>query len=459
MSEAYSLYALNNLVRRVLQDRVDGQYWIQAELSEVRANAAGHCFVEFVQNDEQSGVLIAKARGTIWNNVWRLLKPYFEESTGRPFSAGIRVQVLVSVQFHELYGYSLTVHDVDPTYTLGDLVRNRQQILKQLESEGVLTLNKELPMPELPGRVAVISSSSAAGYGDFVHQLTHHPKGYHFEVKLFPAVMQGDQVEASILSAFDAIMEQMDHFDVVVIIRGGGAVSDLTGFDTYLLASACAQFPLPLITGIGHERDDTVIDAVSHTRVKTPTAAAALLLSCYEEADRRLENLQSQLQQRVERRLLTAHRQLDQYRTALPQRVYQRLSTSRSRLQQLQETLQHEVRFRLTDNRIRLQTLQGQLRQEVGTRLLTSQNRLMTLQEQLIRGWRHRFTEEQHRLAISSQRLKDASPERLLARGYSLTLKEGRIIKEASQLNPGDQIETRFRSGSVTSTVTEKQQP
>lgn len=233
--------------------------WIQAELSDVRSNTTGHCYLEFVQKDPRSNNLVAKARGMIWNNIYRLLKPYFEETTGQLFTSGIKVLVKVTVQFHELYGYSLTVLDIDPAYTLGDMARRRREILLQLEEEGVLTLNKELEIPVLPQRIAVVSSATAAGYGDFCHQLQHNSGGFFFYTELFPALMQGNQVEESVLAALDRINARINEFDVVVIIRGGGATSDLSGFDTYLLAAACAQFPLPIITGIGHEREDTVL--------------------------------------------------------------------------------------------------------------------------------------------------------------------------------------------------------
>ena len=287
--DSLSLLELNSLVRRSLEQCLPDEYWIQAELSDVRSNTTGHCYLEFVQKDPRSNNLVAKARGMIWNNIYRLLKPYFEESTGQLFTSGIKVLVKVTVQFHELYGYSLTVLDIDPAYTLGDMARRRREILLQLEEEGVLTLNKELEMPVLPQRVAVISSATAAGYGDFCHQLQHNPGGFYFYTELFPALMQGNQVEESVLAALDRINARINEFDVVVIIRGGGATSDLSGFDTYLLAAACAQFPLPIITGIGHERDDTVLDSVAHTRVKTPTAAAAFLIGTFREQDGQLE--------------------------------------------------------------------------------------------------------------------------------------------------------------------------
>ena len=274
-----SLLELNSLVRRSITSCLPDEYWVQAELSDVRVNYSGHCYLEFVQKDATGNALLAKARGIIWANVFTRLRSYFERETGQAFVSGLKVLVKVTVDFHELYGYSLTVVNIDPTYTLGDMVRRRKEILRQLDEEGILTLNKELELPVLTQRIAVISSATAAGYGDFCNQLLHNSFGFVFYPRLFQAIMQGEQVEQSIIQALDCINATRDNWDVVVIIRGGGATSDLSGFDTYDLAANCAQFPLPIITGIGHERDDTVLDMISHTRVKTPTAAAEFLIN------------------------------------------------------------------------------------------------------------------------------------------------------------------------------------
>ena len=288
-----SLYELNTLVRKSIRTCLPDSYWLQAELSEVRTNASGHCYVEFVQKDTKNDALIAKARGVIWSNTFTLLKSYFERETGQSFSSGMKVLVKVNADFHELYGYSLTVTDIDPSFTIGDMVRRRREILQRLEREGVLTLNKELVLSEFAQRIAVISSGTAAGYGDFCSQLLHNPFGFVFYPRLFPAVMQGERVEASVIKALEAIDATRENWDVVVIIRGGGAVSDLAGFDTYNLAEHCAQFPLPVITGIGHERDDTVLDMISYKRVKTPTAAAEFLIGHLRETAERLETFSS----------------------------------------------------------------------------------------------------------------------------------------------------------------------
>lgn len=409
--EALSLYDLNALVRRSLEQCLPDEYWVQAELSDVRTNSTGHCYLEFIQKDPRSNNLIAKARGTIWANVYRLLKPYFEESTGQTFVSGIRVLVQVTVSFHELYGYSLTVQDIDPTYTLGDMARRRREILKQLEEEGVLTLNKELEMPVLPQRIAVVSSPTTAGYGDFCHQLKNNSRGFFFHTELFPALMQGDRVEESVLSALDAILNRQEDFDAVVIIRGGGATSDLSGFDTYLLAAACAQFPLPIITGIGHERDDTVLDSVAHTRVKTPTAAAEYLINCMDLAADELEVLISQLHESVRSRLTEEHRKLISYRNRIPSAVVRRVSDAKLAL------------------------------------LTTRKDISLAVQTLLSR--------QRHRLELLQQRLADASPEKMLARGYSITLKDGKVVKNGDVLQLNDEIVTRLYQGEIVSIVTD----
>lgn len=407
--QALSLYELNGLVKRTIRDRMSETYWVQAELSDVRSNYSGHCYLEFIQKDASGNNLIAKARGTIWSNIYKMLKPYFEQETGQAFASGIKVLVRVSVDFHELYGYSLTVLDIDPTYTVGDMERKRREILRLLEEEGVIDLNKELEMPVLPQRIAVISSATAAGYGDFCNQLSNNPRGYGFYTELFPAIMQGERVEESIIAALDAIYARLEAFDVVVIIRGGGATSDLSGFDTYELAANCAQFPLPIITGIGHERDDTVIDLIAHTRVKTPTAAAAFLVACMDQVADRLDNLSFRLQQGVRNRLLWEHRRIEGLKQRIPSSVYKRISDAKYRLLAANRDLQ------------------------MATRQFLSMKK--------------------HRLELLQQRLNDALPEKQLARGYSITLKNGKAVKDASALKEGDTLVTLLYKGKVESVI------
>lgn len=408
-TSALSLFELNSLVKRALNQCMAGEFWVQAELSDVRSNATGHCYLEFIQKDPRSNNLIAKARGTIWASTYRLLKPYFEQETGQLFVSGIKVLVQVTVEFHELYGYSLTVIDIDPSYTLGDMARRRREILKQLKEEGVEDLNKELEMPVLTQRIAVISSATAAGYGDFSNQLENNPYGFAFYPKLFPAIMQGERVEDSIIAALNAVNEERDNWDVVVIIRGGGATSDLSGFDTYLLAANCAQFPLPIITGIGHERDDTVIDSVAHTRVKTPTAAAEFLINHLRE-------------------------------TAVE-------------LEEMADYIVTSVSARMKAEKSHLGMLAGKLPSLMGMRKLREEHQIDNLRQRMQSAVSARFIKEKHRLELLNQQILGASPEHLLKKGYSITLKGGKAVTDATLVCEGDVLITRLAKGEIKSEV------
>lgn len=428
----FSLLELNNLVRGAISQAFPGTCWVRAEMSDVRTNAAsGHCYLEFIEKNAVTGQLVAKARGSIWAKTFRMLKPYFEMETGQLFASGLKVLVKVSVEFHELYGYSLTVLDIDPAYTLGDMLRKRMEIIRQLKEEGVFTLNKELPFPVLPKRIAVITSPTAAGYEDFLNQLAHNKAGYPFYPKLFPALMQGEKTEASVIAALDRIYHHLDCFDVVVIIRGGGATSDLNSFDSYLLAANCAQFPLPIVTGIGHERDDTILDMVAHTRMKTPTAVAEFLIGRMDAAAIELEELQQEVSELATVILLKQKNFLQLLGARLPAIVTNRIERNRSQLQMLGNRLPASVSALLTRRRTTLDTLQMQL-----------QNRSA-----------NRLAEGARFIQLTEQFIKMASPDYVLKRGYSLALKDGKIIKHAADLTIGDELITRFADGDVKSKV------
>ena len=396
-----SLYELNALVRQSVRLSMPDAYWVQAELSDVRTNYSGHCYLEFVQKDPKSNALLAKARGIVWSNVFRELKPYFERETGQAFVA-----------------------------TLGDMAKRRREILQRLEEEGVLTLNKELELPELAQRIAVISSPTAAGYGDFCDQLERNAFGFVFYTKLFPAVMQGEQVEDSIIRALNRVYAELEHWDVVVIIRGGGATSDLSGFDTYELATNCAQFPLPIITGIGHERDDTVIDMVAHTRVKTPTAAAEFLINHLRETAGRLDEYVSFFYQEVPAWLERQKERLEHWVARIPARVQMRLQDEGFRQERLLKRMHLAWQTRLIKEDYRLQ-----LDRRLGVVLCSRLQR-----------------ETQHLLLIEQQ-VKSASPDLLLQKGYSITLKDGKAVTDPALLSPGDKIVTRVAKGEFKSEV------
>lgn len=453
---ALSLYELNHLVHDTLRRTMQTSYWVAAEISELRVASNGHCYLELVQKDEASGSLVAKARATIWRASYFRIADSFERATGRRLSFGIKVLVHVSVAFHELYGYSLNILDLDPTYTLGDLAQRRRDIIRQLEEDGVMNLNKELPLPSVIRRVAVISSATAAGYGDFCNQLEQ--SGLDFETRLFAAAMQGDRVEESVIAALDAIAAEMDCWDVVVIIRGGGATTDLGGFDSYLLAANVAQFPLPVLTGIGHERDDTIIDLVAHTRLKTPTAAAAFLIDSRKSQTERLQALTQRLAAALSERLQAEQRRLADCTAALERSATERVRTERTRF----DSLAH---------RFRLASLQYTSRQR--THLLELRAALSVRSRIVLTGRRHRldaFPERLHtavhrRLADLRQRheqiertLRLTGPERILALGYSITLKNGRPVRRVDDVEEGNVLTTRLAGGTIQSKVTNKRQ-
>lgn len=408
-NQTLSLFELNNIIKGILTDSLPQHFWIRAETSDVRVNQNGHCYLEFIEKDSKGQSLIAKSRAMIWSNTFYVLRAYFENATGQAFSSGLKVLVQVSVEFHELYGFSLTVQDIDPSYTLGDQARNRALILKQLEEDGVIDLNKELELPQPTNRIAIISSPTAAGYEDFCDQLAHNAYGFAFYTKLFPAIMQGDRAADSIISALEHIYEYQDCFDVVVIIRGGGATSDLNCFDSYLLAASCAQFPLPIITGIGHERDETVLDIVAHTRAKTPTAVAEFLIANLGETALFLSDVANNIG------TLT--------------------------LQKLQE------------DTIKLNTYLTQVTFLIKNRYKEQNNHLAFISSEIKKLVNQKLKENKNSLDVFDKHLQLISPENILKKGYTLTLKDGKIIKQSAELKKGDEITTLFHDGEKESTV------
>ena len=427
--KSLTLYELNALVRETLELSMPNEYWVQAELAEVRERS-GHCYMELVQMSPAKQ-LVAKASARCWRNTWQLLRPHFERLTGQSLHAGMNVMLQVYPQFHEAYGFSWIVSDINPEFTMGDMARKRQEIISQLKEEGVFDLQKELTIPLFAQRIAVISSETAAGYGDFCNQLTDNAYGFQFHTELFPAVMQGEQVEPSVIAALDRINERISDFDVVVIIRGGGATTDLSGFDTLLLAENVANFPLPIITGIGHDRDESVLDMISHTRVKTPTAAAAFLIDHLAQLYERIEDSRSALVNYVKRRMEMEQMRLQRLSSTLPVLFSLVKTRGNARLERLQTNLLAAMQQRIRDSRNSLSMLNSQI---------------SILNSQLI--MRHR-----HRLQLIEEKVKNLDPALMLKRGYSITMKDGKVVRDANQLKAGDEIETRLEKGTVKSIV------
>ncbi|HSH20890.1 MAG TPA: exodeoxyribonuclease VII large subunit, partial [Draconibacterium sp.] len=305
MEQKLTLSELNEQIRKTLEGNFSSSVWVIAEISELKENRNGHCYLELIE--KQGTEIVARSRATIWSYTYRMLKPYFETTTGQFFTQGIKILVQVSVEYHAAFGLSLNIKDIDPIYTVGDMAAQRKEIINRLQSEGIFDMNKEIGLPLVPQKIAVISSATAAGFQDFMNQLVANEFGFKFYTKLFQATMQGTEAAPSIINALERIFQYEDFFDAVVIIRGGGATADLSSFDDYELAFNITQFPLPVITGIGHEKDDTIIDLVAHTRLKTPTAVAEFLIKGMEHYYDRMLEMEDEIV-KLTRELIDSHK-------------------------------------------------------------------------------------------------------------------------------------------------------
>lgn len=428
--QALTLFELNSLVSDVISSTLDEEYWVQAELSEVR-EVRGHCYMVLIQKDIMGNTPVARASAKCWASCWQRLKPKFERIANQTLSPGMKVMLKVRADFHEAYGFSWIVSDIDPTYTIGDMARKRLEIIRQLKAEGVFDLQKELSLPMFCQRIAVISSAGAAGYGDFCNQLDGNQLGLKFSTRLFPAVMQGENVESSIIEALNDINADIDDFDCVVIIRGGGATADLSGFDTLALAENVANFPIPVITGIGHDRDESVLDMVACVRVKTPTAAAAYLVDHLSEVFYAVDDLRDRLVSAVKERIDDSRRHLRELSTRIPMLFAYAKVSHEAVLDRLMERIGRSIMSRIQQSRHQIEMLDS--------RLAPATLRLME---------QHRF-----RLQLLGQRAASLDPQKVLSRGYSITIYKGKAVRDVSQIEEGDEIETRVEKGVMKSRV------
>ena len=405
-----TLYELNHIVRSVLESSLDEEYWVEGEFADASVGFGGHFYGEMVQKDGQGRNIVARARVTCWARNYNIISLRFQKETGETLRRGLHVKLLVKVTFHEQYGYALNILDVDSAFTLGDMAKRRKEILSQLQQDGIINDNKELPLPSLLKHIAVVSSAGAAGYGDFCNQLEQNDYGLYFHHHLFPAVMQGVNVEESVMTALASIADEANRWDCVVIIRGGGATGDLSDFDSYPLAAAVAQMPIPVIVGIGHERDETVLDFVAHTRVKTPTAAAAFLIDNGAQQLSRLDDIQNRMIQGVS---LLCERQ---------QRIIEQLTV------------------RLTS--------------APSKRLLTEQHHLEILQNRCMQAAKFVLQNAKLRLVNLETRYAALDPVLQLKRGFSLTYTaSGQLLRSTKDLHQGELIITRLADGTVKSEV------
>ncbi len=476
MEQKLSLSQLNNLIKDALLDAFPGTVWVVAEVSELKENRSGHCYLELIE--KEGNTIAARSRATIWSYTYRMLKPYFETTTGQLFSQGIKIMVQASVEYHPAYGLSLNIKDIDPTYTVGNMALERKEIITRLQNEGVFEMNKELALPFVPQKIAVISSATAAGFQDFMKQLESNEYGFKFYTKLFEAYMQGSNTVPSIINALERIFQYDDFFDAVVIIRGGGATADLSSFDSYDLALNITQFPLPVITGIGHEKDDTIIDLVAHTRLKTPTAVAEFLINGMGRFYERLLELENGVLQSTREKMEYQKEKLERMAEGLKYSVSDFINDSQIQITRKGNLLQQSVKVFSFKKQQELTQLKHDLnsalsvwfvetkndvkskerifKRVVGENVLKEKATLTHLKDILAGVSRKHILKEQERIRLNENIIRLLNPENVLKRGFTLTLKEGKIVKSAESVDVGDELETQFADGSVKSKIIRK---
>ncbi len=416
--EHLSLLALNKTIGEVLAKNLEPSYWVVAEIGEMRHNRNGHCYLELVEKDSDN--ILAKSRATIWSYTYRNLSAWFLSITGQDLKPGMKILFNATVQFHEIYGFSLNIKDIDAQYILGERAKRKQEIIQKLQDDGVFEMNKEIDLPLVPQKIAVISSESAAGYGDFMDQLNDNEYGYHFDVRLFNSTMQGNKAELSILNSIHLVFDQLDDFDLLVIIRGGGAATDLDCFDSYELGSHIAQFPLPIVTGIGHERDETIADLVAHTKMKTPTAVAEFIIMGSRNFEEKLNEHFDQLANRLNFSLVEENNKMDQV-------IYQ---------------MQRNVQAIVNKENIGLAGLIQSLNYS-RKKLLDKNEHILEENLQKIVNYPARLLErEGNKLEHLGRELEIINPINILKRGYSITLVDGVNINKLDSLEKDATINT-----------------
>ncbi len=451
--QAFSLYELNVRVRDTLRDAFPHNIWVVGEISELHLNRNGHCYLELVEKNEDTDKLVAKARAIIWSYTFRMLQPYFETTAGTKFASGIKVLVKVTVEFHELYGFSLNITDVDPNYTLGDMARKKQEVIKRLEKEGVLEMNRELDIPLVVQKIAVISSKTAAGYGDFMNQLNNNPYGYVFYTRLYEAMMQGDGAEKSIIEALDKIYESEDFFDAVAIIRGGGSKADLSCFDGYWLAYNITQFSLPVLSGIGHERDDSVLDLVANTRLKTPTAVAEFIVDKASEFEYSLDECLDSFTLNIQGYLQEEHTRMAFIEKAIEASAGRRMLNETNLLGQYRQKINFLSGNYLASKSSRLEHLSGQSKATCQRRMDNAKMMLNEKQEILSHNIRQYLEKQRHKLELFDNVARYADPQKILAKGYTITTINNKVVKSIQQVKAETTVNTRVSDGVIKSIV------
>ncbi len=477
MDQKLTLSELNEQIKNALEGAFKAAVWVVAEVSELKENRNGHCYLELIE--KQGSEIVARTRATIWSYTYRMLKPYFETTTGQFFMHGIKILVQVTVEFHPAFGLSLNIKDIDPVYTVGDMAMQRKEIINRLQAEGVFEMNKELELPLVPQKIAVISSATAAGYQDFMNQLENNEFGFRFYAKLFQATMQGIETVPSIIKALERIFQYEDFFDAVVIIRGGGATADLSSFDNYDLAYNITQFPLPIITGIGHEKDDTIVDLVAHTRLKTPTAVAEFFINGMERfydimlemeneivritrekiefQQNKLEKIAGTINRSVSEFINDKQVQLTKTGNIFRRNVNQFSFQKSYELNGMKHSLETVVLLQFAVTKTRLGQKRETLKHVVAESLLREKAEINHLKDLVVSQSGKMIFREQERIHFNENTARLVNPENILKRGFSITLKDGKIVKSINQLNINEEITTRMADGKVKSKIIKKE--
>ncbi len=448
---AHTLYELNQQLKNGVENLFPFPVWIVAEISEISARK--HCYMELVERDEVTDIIIAKSRATIWSYSYNIIKPYFETITGYELSAGLKIMVQVEVQFSELYGLSLNVKDINPNYTLGDLQQRKQLILQQLKDEGIFDMNKVLEFPRVPKNIAIISSEKAAGYQDFMQQLHQNNAKFSYHTHLFSALMQGGQAVPSIIKALEQVYENEDIFDVVVIIRGGGAVSDLSCFDEYELAANIAQFPLPVLTGIGHDKDTSVVDEVAYCALKTPTAVATFLMDCFQQCENAIGELTERFSFAIQNRISEENSQITTYLNVLNYGLPAIMKDIQTDLLDTAKDFRFLVAEKLNTAKNHNQRVQDNLVTSLVQYHRRQRKVLQNIEGNISQSMEKYWAKEKRKLQHKSEIINLLSPQKLLERGYSITTCEGRIVKKTTALKKGDTVLTQVADGKFRATV------
>lgn len=420
-----TLQEFNNRIKRLLADPSVMNCWVVAETTDVRINQ--HCYLQLLEKNPKTGATVAKIKAIIWGNQFRFLNARFKQVTGRDIGNDMKIMVCLSVNYSPQYGLTVVINDINPEFTLGDMERQRQEILNRLTQEGIIGQNKTVPVPPVLQRIAIVSAAGAAGYGDFMKQLTDNKYGVCFYPCLFQATMQGVKTVPTVLAALDKVEQNQHLFDCVVIIRGGGGTEELNSFDNYDLARRVATFPLPVIVGIGHERDITVLDYVAGIRVKTPTAAAEHIILQAANALAHIGDLSNQVVSIARDYIARAKEQLSYYAGNLPIMAQRIIDTNTLRLQNFIQNIPLHVQRRIEGENAQL------ARQKDAIKNAVAQVKM----------------KETMRLEALGDKIELLSPRKVMARGYTLTTCEGKIMTDAVQLEAGKLVTIHFRDGKV----------